>query len=171
MPDIHEVIEQNNAATDFVVGTPGPIDNTTAELILRSNAVAADRLTPRQITELGRPAIDALIDAATAAKEVAPLADEDMLKLSHETDAEYSHRVQIWQPLHQLQSLVSSGEYGESPQAIAKVKTAIWLGSAAFEKVLSDPLAQQPNELSRTINYFSGNTRAAADRASRLKSS
>ena len=30
MSDVHEIIEQNNFATDYVVGTAGPIDNGIA---------------------------------------------------------------------------------------------------------------------------------------------
>ena len=168
---IEEVIEQNNIATDYVVGTPGPIDNTTAELILRSTAVAADRLTPEQFSELGKPAMGALIDAANAAKEIAPLAETDLQRLPTETDAEHSLRTKVWQPLHRLQSAVSLGEVGgNDPQTVAAVKRAVWLGGTAFEKVLTDPSAQEYGELQRTVGYFGGNTRAAAGRAESLRS-
>jgi len=168
MPDVHEIIEQNNTATDFVVGTADPLDNTTAELVLRSSAVAADRLSPPQVLELGKPALDALVDAAAAAKEVAPLADADKQRLPGETDAEYHHRTEVWQPLHRLQSVVSLGEYDDNPQTVSKIKRAVWLSSTAFEKILTDPATQQFNELQRTVGYFGGNTRAAAGRAERL---
>lgn len=169
MPSVHEVIEENNAATDFVVGTPGQIDNVTAELVLRSSAVAADTLTPHQVTELGKPALNALLDAANAAQEVAPLDPADKQRIPRETDAEYRHRTEVWQPLHRLQSVVSLGEYGNNPEAVSKVKRAVWLSSTAFERILTDPAAQQFSELQRTVGYFGGNTRAAAGRAKRLR--
>jgi hypothetical protein len=167
---IAEVIDDNNLATDYVVGAQGPIDNSTAELILRSAAVAADRLTPSQFKELGKPAMDALIDASAAAKEVAPLAQADQKRLPSETAAEYRLRTEVWQPLHRLQSVVDSGRYDRNnPKTIVAIKRAIWLGSTAFEKVLTDPQASQFSELQRTVGYFGGNTRAAAKRAKRLK--
>ncbi|GAC1390419.1 MAG: hypothetical protein NVSMB46_00020 [Candidatus Saccharimonadales bacterium] len=169
MSEINEIIDQNNFASDFVVDLASSIDNTTAELILRSTAVAADRLTPRQVSKLGKPALDALLDAATAAKEIAPLGEADSQRLPSETDAEFHYRTEVWQPLHRLQSIVSLGEYEDKPHTVAAVKRAVWLGSTAFEKVLTDPSAVDCRELQRTVGYFGGNTRAAASRAERLK--
>lgn len=170
MPNIYEIIEQNDRAAEFVTGTEGPVDTDTAELVLRSTAVAADRLTPRQFSELGRNTVDSVLDAAAIAKELAPLAEEDKRQLPNETDEHYRYRTEVYSPLHSLLLLVSRKSHDQSPQQSARIKQAVSLGSTAFKNILTDPEVERFVELQNTIGYFGGNTLAAAGRAARLRS-
>lgn len=165
---IEEVINQNNAATDYVINNQGPIDNNTAELLLRNTAVVADRLTPKQFSGLGAPAVDAMLDAAATAKEIAPLSEVDLKKLPTETRREHEYRTEIWAPLHRLQSVISLGEFdGSDPEMTSAVKRAVWLGSTSFEKVMQDPATSEYKGVQETVRYFGGNAQAAAGRAER----
>lgn len=170
MSEKQEIIEQNNIATDYVVGTPGSFDSTTAELVLRNSAVVVDRLTPQQFAKLGQPAIEAVLNASAIAKEIAPLSAEDQRQLPVETAAEHQFRTEVFQPLHGLQSLVSLEKFDSSdPATVSMIKKAVWLGSTAFEKVVTDPSASEFPALQSTLGYFGGNSRAAAGRAERSK--
>lgn len=163
---IRTIIEQNNIATDHVVGTSGPFDLMTGELILRNTAVAADRLSYDGFAELGEPAAKALQNAAVAAKEIAPPHPADLQRFSDETDEEYAYRTGIELPLHSLQSaLYAQNPDMNNPQKLAAVKRAIWLGATAFEEVVQDPAV----DLEETHRYFNGNSAAAARRAERQK--
>lgn len=168
--DINSIVEQNNIAAVFVAETLDSPDYITADLLLRNTAVLADRLTPSQFGELGKPAIDAMLDAAKVAKELAPLAKADQQRLPSETDAEYEYRIEVWQPLHSFQSAVSHEELNGEQQTMSRaIKHAVWLASFAFEKVLTDPVVTDFGEIQSTVGYFSGNTHAASRRAERLK--
>ena len=73
-------------------------------------------------------------------------------------------------PIHRLQSAVSVEKFDVNDLAVVeKVKKAVLLGSVAFDKVLSDPRASEFTSLQQTIDYFGGNSRAAAGRAKRSK--
>jgi hypothetical protein len=169
MSEIQKVIEQNNFAADHVMTAEGPVDDQTAELVLRNTAVAADRLNPYQFSKLGESATAAMLHAAAAAKEIAPLREVDNEQLPTETDAEHRYRTEVWQPLHNLQSVVSVGTEIDmtNPDTARAVKQAVWLGSVAFEKVVQDPAAQEFSQLQGTTRYFGGNAHAAAGRAER----
>lgn len=171
MLECQKVIDQTNLAAECVAETAGPIDSTTAELVLRNTAVAADRLTPSQFLQLGQPAFEALLAVVAIANDLAPLTEEDQLQHPLETDPEHRFRTLVWQPLHSLQSAVSIEKFATSDSAtIEKVKKAVWLGSVAFEKVLTDPSASGFSSLQQTVDYFGGNSIAAAGRAERSKS-
>lgn len=172
MPNIHEVVDKNNIATDSIVGTQGPIDTVAAELVLRNTAVAADRLTPAQFQKLGTTASTALLEAASAARGIAPLSAEDVRQLPTETDSEHIFRTQVQAPLNRFQLAVSIGDFNnDHPEMQKVVKRAIWLGSTAFEKVVTDPSATEFVELSRTTRYFDGNATAASRRVERAQPS
>lgn len=171
MPTIQEIIDQNNAAADYVAHATGPIDILIADYVLLNTSEASRKLTLDDVAELGKPAVNALLDAANIAKKVFPLSDADMQKLDGESDNAHGFRVNVQQPLRRLRSVVSSGSYEDDHDTIASIKTAVSVGSTAFAAILSDPVALRDNELNGFIGYFGSNASAAADRVSRSKPS
>src|ERR1700757_4475479 len=94
-----ELIEQNNRATDYVVGTPGPVNGDIAEYVLHNTEVIAWSLSRDQFVKLGSPAVNALQDAAASARELAPLGEEDLAKRPNDSDEQHEFRTSIQLPL------------------------------------------------------------------------
>ena len=168
--EISEVIQENNAAARYIVDSQVSIDNDIADLVLRNTAVVADRLSPEQFERLGKQARGALALASSIANEIKPLSKNDLAQHPTETNTEHKYRTEVTLPLHQLQAVVSLGEYDPSnPKVVSSIKMAVWLGSTAFEKVITDPFASELHTIKTTTGYFGGNSRAAARRAKRLQ--
>jgi hypothetical protein len=166
-----DIIEDNSRAVRSIVAGRGLIDTVAAELTVRNVAVAADRLTYDQFMQLDSSAAGAMLQAGIEAQKVAPLTDDQAAKLPTESDDEHFYRTRVLQPLHNLQSAVSTGEFtAEGPASVEKVKRAVQLGGVAFEKVVTDPVAADFPELQEAMRYFSGNAENASGRVERIAS-
>jgi hypothetical protein len=169
MSEKRDTIELMMSASDFVQESEPDEYEYIADLLLRNPAVLADRLEPFQASELGKPAINALLDVVSVAQEIRPSTKEEMRKFPNETRAEHSYRVNVWQPLRLLQAAVSRGEYKSNPEGVATVRRAVHLGSIAFKEIINDPVAKQSRVVQHAAGYFHSNAEAAATRASRLR--
>ncbi len=172
MNSLEKTVEANNFAVDHVVSQHGPFNPNIAELTLRNVAVATDRLTAEQFSQLDSLTQYQVKKAAQMARKIAPLDDIEYEKLPRESGDEYLYRTNIHQPLHSLQrrtDLLSLSRMGEklSPTQEKELKKAVFLAALAFEGIAQDPAASNFAEFQNTARYFAGNAIAAQKGAER----
>ena len=155
----------NTAAADVISGDYEGLDQAGADLIITNLAVATDRLTASDFAELPREVQSQVLAVAFMADDIAPLADEGRALFPDEDEQAYTYRTAIWQRIHNLQKHIHTSEYdGNDPLEISKLKFAVQGAGLVFGAVVN--ASKEVPSIAETLNYFSGNTRAAARRAS-----
>ena len=135
-------------------------------LILSNLAVVCDRLKPEQIAKLTRNAQDQLTAVVFMALDIVP-GETKLHQRPGESDSVYALRVDIQQPLHDLQSFTATGDVDPNDKlATSKLKFATEAAGNAFASILIET-AGIPS-VKETLRYFQGNTQAALSQANRL---
>lgn len=167
MSKIPELIEANTHAANVAAHPEAPFNDMLGDLVLRNTVVALDRIDVQGYASL-TPETRALVEqTAELSETLAPMAPADVIKLPHETATEYAFRLNVSQPIGNLQRKMNVGNYKPADQTeVAQLKKAIHLGAAAFAAVVGEKIDHP--QILEAEGYFWGNTRAAAGRAERL---
>lgn len=167
MSNFMELIEANTHAANLAAHPNTPFDDTLGDLVLRNTVVVLDRLDAAGFYGLSPEAKRLVNNTAYLAADLAPIAPENEVKLPHETAAEYAYRLDILNPIGNLQRKLNAGNYNPTDSIeISKVKKAIHIGATAFAAVAEESIDHY--EIRQSEDYFWGNTRAAVGRAERL---
>lgn len=135
-------------------------------LILSNLAVVCDRLKPDQVTELTENVQDQLTAVVFMALDIVP-GETKLHQRPGESDSEYALRVDIQQPLHDLQRFTATGEVDPNDKlATSKLKFATEAAGNAFASILIETAGIPA--VKETLGYFQGNTHAALIQANRL---
>ena len=169
MANLNELAQQNLAASEAVGSDAIPFNQMAADLLLRNLAVATDRLKPYQFYNQLSPQTEATArHVALIANEIVPIAAADAVRLSHETEADYKYRLEVWHPLHRLQAkLYANAVEPNNTAEVNKIKAVVSIGGLAFAGLMRD--AHNIHSIRATEGYFWGNTNAATGTVDRLR--
>jgi hypothetical protein len=163
MSQIQELAYLSVDTAEAVARNSEVFDAQAADLTLRNMAVMADRLKPNDFYSLGSSILDQVLVVVHVAQDIAPLMEEDTKRYLDETDQEHQYRVNVWQPIHSLQTKVHNRAYDKDDSTeMSKIRFGVEASGRAFMSVLLE--TKSIPEIAETEQYFWGNVTAAARR-------
>jgi len=161
---IQELMDANVRIGDEIASEPDVFVHSSSELLVRNLAVITNRLSIERFNTLSDNTMDKFKAMIFMASDIAPINEEDLMRLRGESDEEFDHRMSVTQPIHSFQQMThlwnKAKTKSSDERTISKLKFATKSAADTFASTLGE--TYNVPEVKETIGYFQRNTSAAS---------
>jgi hypothetical protein len=151
-----------------MIAEPGKFDQFAGDLISRNICVLADRLSVRDYTDLSHDTKEEIKEITRFSSVYLPADPENMLSNPSDDLVTAHYRVQVQNPLHQLQMVLHRNDLDTSSELTTLIaQKVVSTAGTAFARALLE--TEHLPAVKETIPYFNDNAIAALNRLNAMR--